>query len=209
MSQRLGQILQKTRRQKGLSLDQVALELRIRQKFLQALESEDFSLFASEVALVGFLKNYTEFLKLPLESILALYRRDHGGKIVPAGLATYPASVFPAFSPEKSALAVGFLAFLLFVFYLLFQYWSFNKPPRLTVWQPLTDGKTAALIVDVAGQTEGAAQVFINDQEIDVGADGRFSQKVPLRQGANTLTILARAASGKENSVVRQIVVEP
>ena len=81
----LGQLLQETREQKGVSLEQVEEATRIRQKFLKALEEENYTALPAEAYVKGFLRNYALYLGLDPEEVLALYEgRDAKGKAAPA-----------------------------------------------------------------------------------------------------------------------------
>ena len=70
----LGELLKEARQSKGVSLEKVEEELRIRTKYLQALEEEDFSIMPSEVYIKGFLRNYAIYLGLDAEEVRALYK---------------------------------------------------------------------------------------------------------------------------------------
>jgi len=69
----LGERLRAAREAKELTIDQVAEESRIQRAFLEALESESFGAFSSELHTRGFLRNYASYLGLEPEEILALY----------------------------------------------------------------------------------------------------------------------------------------
>jgi cytoskeletal protein RodZ len=69
----LGELLKETRQNKEVSLEEVEEELRIRKKYLQALEEEDFSIMPPEVYVKGFLRNYAIYLGLDPEEVRALY----------------------------------------------------------------------------------------------------------------------------------------
>ena len=69
-----GQILRETRERKNLTVDQVARDTRISRRYLEALEQEDFSVFPGETYLVGFLRNYAEYLSLNREELVTIYR---------------------------------------------------------------------------------------------------------------------------------------
>jgi len=81
----LGQLLQEAREQKGVSLEQVEEATRIRQKFLQALEEENFGTLPAEAYVKGFLRNYATYLELDPEEVIALYegREDEGKAALP------------------------------------------------------------------------------------------------------------------------------
>jgi cytoskeletal protein RodZ len=70
----LGEQLKLGRENKGLSLNEVSRETNIAQKYVAALENEDFAQFPAETYLLGFLKTYSEYLGLDVNEILSLYR---------------------------------------------------------------------------------------------------------------------------------------
>jgi cytoskeleton protein RodZ len=71
MTESIGQQLRKRREARRLSLEQAALETRIRLRYLQALEADDFTLMPSIVQVRGFLRSYAQYLELPVDSLLA------------------------------------------------------------------------------------------------------------------------------------------
>ncbi len=68
----LGELLRSTREAKGVSLEQAEEATRIRRRYLEALEAEDFEQMPAEVYVRGFLRNYALYLGLDLEEMLAL-----------------------------------------------------------------------------------------------------------------------------------------
>lgn len=73
-----GEILKKARELKGIEFEIIARDTSITQEYLQALENEETTIFPGEPYLVGFLKNYAEYLEVDSEHILTLY---HAKKI--------------------------------------------------------------------------------------------------------------------------------
>lgn len=70
----LRDVLIKQREEKGLSIAQVSYETNISKKYIEALESEDFNVFPAEAYLLGFLRNYAEFLDIDEAAIMAEYK---------------------------------------------------------------------------------------------------------------------------------------
>lgn len=66
----LGELLRSTREAKGLSLGQAEEATRIRRRYLEALEAEDFEQMPAEVYVRGFLRNYALYLGLDPEEVL-------------------------------------------------------------------------------------------------------------------------------------------
>ena len=70
----LGEKLQTTREGKGISLDQAGLDTKLAIRYLEALESENFSKFPGEAYVTGFIRNYGAYLDLDVDELLAMYR---------------------------------------------------------------------------------------------------------------------------------------
>jgi cytoskeletal protein RodZ len=70
----LGNKLKTARESKGYHFDQISREINISSRYLEALEAEDFSGFPGEPYILGFLRNYSEYLGLDPQEILSLYR---------------------------------------------------------------------------------------------------------------------------------------
>ena len=68
-----GEILKNKREEKNLELNKIAREISIEERFLKGLEDEDSGVFPGEAYLIGFLKNYSNFLELDTEYLLKLY----------------------------------------------------------------------------------------------------------------------------------------
>ena len=74
MKESLGEKLKNARNEKELTIDQISRETNISVRFLEALEAENFSVFPGEPYIIGFLRNYSIFLDLDDQKIIALYR---------------------------------------------------------------------------------------------------------------------------------------
>jgi cytoskeletal protein RodZ len=70
----LGDKLKSTRESKGYSYEQVSRDTNIAIRYLEALEMEDFAQFPGEPYLLGFLRNYSEYLGLDNQELLAIYK---------------------------------------------------------------------------------------------------------------------------------------
>lgn len=70
----IGEKLKTTREQRGYTLEQVARDTNIAKRFIVALEGEEFSLFPGDPYLIGFLRNYADYLGMDGEELVGLYR---------------------------------------------------------------------------------------------------------------------------------------
>jgi cytoskeletal protein RodZ len=70
----LGAKLKAARESKGFTYEQVSRDTNIAVRYLEALETENFTNFPGEPYLLGFLRNYGEYLGLDVQELLSLYR---------------------------------------------------------------------------------------------------------------------------------------
>lgn len=70
----IGEKLKAAREANGYTFDQAARDTHIAKRFLMALEAEEYSVFPGEPYLLGFLRNYAEFVGLDSNEILSLYK---------------------------------------------------------------------------------------------------------------------------------------
>ena len=75
----IGERLRTTREARGLSLDEVEASIRIRRRYLDALEAEAFHEIPGPAYVKGFLRTYAVYLGLPAEELVALYPYHQSG----------------------------------------------------------------------------------------------------------------------------------
>lgn len=203
-------ILRTARQNKGISLSEASRALKIHTRFLKALEEGDYSIFSSSVHLKGFLKNYSSFLGLPVDEILAFFRREYpiGQNVILTDSLKPLSSPVVLITPERIISATVIFLTLFFFIYLFFQYLYFTNAPRLTITEPIRDFKTAESITSVSGHTSKDATLKINGQAINLTEEGNFSTVITLLDGVNVLNFAAKNKLGKETRVMRTIILE-
>jgi len=80
----VGQLLRQTREAKSLSLADVEAQIRIRRRYLAALEAGDWSELPNEVVARGFLATYARFLQIDPATLAALEGRPEATTATPA-----------------------------------------------------------------------------------------------------------------------------
>jgi cytoskeleton protein RodZ len=75
---RTGEILKKAREQKGLSINEIALSLKIGSKILKAIEDGDDSQLPAKTFLRGFVQSYASFLRLDVNEVLQIFQDEMG-----------------------------------------------------------------------------------------------------------------------------------
>jgi cytoskeletal protein RodZ len=76
----LGLWLRRARENKGLTLAEAEEALRIRARYLHALEVGDYAALPGPIQIRGFIRNYARFLGLPVEEALARYQAEADGR---------------------------------------------------------------------------------------------------------------------------------
>ncbi len=74
----LGERLRMAREEQGISISQAAVETRILQRYLIALEDGDYQHLPGDVYARGFIRNYATYLGLSSEELIETYRRERG-----------------------------------------------------------------------------------------------------------------------------------
>lgn len=73
-----GEILRKAREEKGLSLHEIGLSLKISSKVLKAIEDGDDPNLPAKTFIRGFVQSYANFLHLDLEEVLKVFHEEMG-----------------------------------------------------------------------------------------------------------------------------------
>jgi cytoskeletal protein RodZ len=81
----VGQLLQKEREEKSVSLELVAQKTRIKLAFLQAIEEDAFQLIPSETYVRGFIRSYAKLVHMNPDEILNLYQNQAQPPSSPVG----------------------------------------------------------------------------------------------------------------------------
>ncbi|KYG66634.1 transcriptional regulator [Bdellovibrio bacteriovorus] len=75
---RTGEILKKAREEKGLSLHEIGLSLKISSKVLKAIEEGDESQLPAKTFLRGFVQSYSNYLHLDPNQVLEIFYQEMG-----------------------------------------------------------------------------------------------------------------------------------
>lgn len=146
------------------------------------------------------------------DKLLAIYRREFSDK-------THPPRVLETFTnpldqkkfrltPARALGSVILGLVIIFFVYLWFEYRFLVGGPFLQVSQPADEFSTSSPVVTVSGRTDPEAKVSINNQEIGVDYQGKFSQEIKLSADSNTIEISAISKTGKATKVERTVFLK-
>ncbi len=207
-----GQILQSTRIAKKIDIQDASRTTKIRPQFISHIEADDYSQLPSGATARGFIRNYSEFLNLNPEYVLAVFRRDflenQSGQIVPRGVAE-PVSQPNVWTPKMTIIAVVVLVFTLLAGYLIYEYRILTGPPELIVTTPNDQIETTTDSIEVSGSTDPQATIAVNGQLIALDKGGLFSVRIPLQAGDNKIDIVSTGKSGRSTTQSRHVKLTP
>jgi cytoskeleton protein RodZ len=70
----IGPIFRDARTKSGKTIDEASRETKIAKKYLIGIENENFDNFPGETYLIGFIRNYAQFLGLDPDEMIRKYR---------------------------------------------------------------------------------------------------------------------------------------
>ena len=188
---RTSSLLKDTRLDKEYELVDIAKKLKIPVKYLIAIENEDVKNFPQEPYCSLIIKDYADHLGLNSEEILCFFRRDFEQKKRSKLINRDSFS----FTPQFTFSILLIIAIISFISYLTFEYFKFNRPPRLKInWPVSISGES----FDISGITDPDSTIRINQDLIIVEPNGSFQKKILI--GSNSeikVNIESKSTSGK------------
>lgn len=203
-----GRILETTRMRLGFTLMDAELATRVREKYLEALETGQFDQLPPEVYALGFIRRYAEYLGLDPRSLTNQFRQER--------LAAKKLGLTPAADPNLMVINQGPKEFqfvitpklfwvsascflILGVFsYLWWQVQGFMAAPDLDVNVAGPELIVSSPTIEIAGVTEGNAVLTINAEPVALDPEGNFKEVVRLEPGVNTIEVAAKNRLNKE-----------
>jgi len=207
----LGEKLKKIRSDRRISLNDVSKNTKIQVKYLEYLENGEYDKLPPDVYVKGFIRSYAGYLGLSENALVRIYEREKGiekniKKIKDKDYARKSIN-FSRFvvTPKHIAVAAVIILAVLGLAYFYGELKSFIAVPRLLIYNPPDGSVTGDNSIQIAGLTEKGAQVFINDQKVNVRENGEFSENVILQSGLNSITVKAVNKFEKEATQIIKV----
>lgn len=204
----VGEILRKEREAKELKISDIEKRIRVREKFLKALEQDNWDLFSSKIYIEGLIKNYAELLNLNQEKLLALFRREYAKK-EEVGFRNKFSSKYLTPETKKYLSFFMIIVFFLFIFYFGFQLKLFLSPPKVEIVSPIEESFKRKKQIEIIGRTQKEAVITIFGDRIYQNREGIFTYDFPLKPGKNELVIEVIGANGKKTVVKKEYFLSP
>ena len=204
--------LKQARTDKKIDLKKVAQITGISQKYLEAIEAGEFNKLPPGVYSKNFIKEYAIFLGLGANVLLELYAEDEDTSATPKKQKFFSKEVpgffhtvnFPKIVKTFSIVAITVVYF----FYLGIYLNKIVTPPYLNLSEPTANLVTQNNVIIFSGSSDPDAQIKINEELVLIKSDGSFYKEVNLKEGLNTVIIVAQKKYSKKNEIIRKIFVE-
>ncbi len=210
----LGEKLAKKRISQGLDLKDIEKAIRIRWKYVEAIENGRYDILPPDVYVRGFVRTYATFLQLDPDKVMKLYERERGlienVRKAKAGAPVVKPIDAPKVVITPKTLTVGGIVFasLMILLYIGWQVGILTAPPKLSVLSPKDNINIASSTTTVEGTTDNGATVTINDVGVGIDQEGKFKEKISLQNGVNIIHIKAQNKLGKYTQQTRTVVAQ-
>lgn len=115
----VGDILSSARSKSKKDIERIAEKLRIRSRYLEALENSEYDAFPGRIYALGFLKAYAEFLGLDVDDLITRYKEEIKGVSEKPVVMPVPERqiILPSLKILSLALVLGVVIWLLWYFF--------------------------------------------------------------------------------------------
>lgn len=199
----VGEILKKQREKLSITLPEVEKNIKVREKFLSAIENNDWELFTSKIYVTGIIKNYSRYLGLDSNRTTAFFNRDYEKKET-VKFKRKVSSNYLTSETKKVVISALIIIFIFFFGYFAYQLKQYFSPPAVKILSPTTNIFRNEDRVKVTGKTEKDAAVTIFGDRIYQNKEGVFEYDFPLKKGKNELIIEVIGANGKKTVIKKE-----
>lgn len=151
----LGERFRAAREARGLSLSDVAEQIRIRSVYLGAIEDENWSAIGAPVYIRGFLRTYARFLGLDPEETVAEFNGSSAAVLEPSAAAAAGEAYAVAGRSSRSLSPVIWVATLVAIVLVAFVFYNeLTLRSRVTAESAVTAGSASPLPSNATGSPE-------------------------------------------------------
>src|SRR3989338_7089187 len=205
----VGAVLKEARAKKKISLEELAVATSVPTRDLERLESGDYARLPADIYVNSFLERCARELGANGDYLKELYKKEtlnFKNKKEPLSASTSARSKKFIVTPKLLVALASAIGVVLLAFYLWYQLSNLLAAPFLVVESPANDIITNEETICISGRTRRDSHIFINEREVEVGAEGFFKDEFRLEAGVNTVEIKATNRFGKETILIRKII---
>lgn len=201
----VGGILQKQRINKGLTLQQVEKYTKIRERFLKAVEENDWNYFTSKIYIKGIIRNYSRLLDLDENKMLSFFRREYEKKEV-IKFKRKVSSNFLISDTKKYITVFIIIVFIFFASYFALQLRMYVSAPQVVIMSPTESTFKRIEKIQIIGKTDKESLITFFGDRIYQNKEGIFEFDFPLTTQKNTLILEIVGANGKKTIFKKEFI---
>ena len=201
----VGEILKKDRIRLQISLEQVEKDTRIRLKFIEAIENNQWKTFSSHIYITGIIKTYSNYLHLNSDKVLAFFRREYEKK----DDIRFKRRISSRYLTPQTKQVVKIITLILvmaIVGYFILQIRNYLLPPKVLIITPTQDIFFREDKIKILGKTEKEALIMVHGERVYPNLEGEFEFQYPLKLGNNEVKIEVTGANGKKTIVTKSYI---
>jgi cytoskeletal protein RodZ len=207
MEKNLQTIIEEALEQKSLNYEKLADLTGIPEKYIISLQSQELKKLPAYPYIRGYLKKICDVLGLNFEESWKIYQKELSHKKSGA-FDKLPANRFAIKKINKKNVAIGIVAAILLAFFAL-NFNNFFGKPYLEITNPKDSLSTVSTSsINVIGKINPTDKLTINSKDIVTDLNGSFESTYELQPGLNTIEFKVKKLLGKENSQIKQIILE-
>jgi cytoskeletal protein RodZ len=204
----VGLILKQARERLGLSLENIASQIDIKSDYLSFIEDGCWNELPGECYLVVFIKKYSSALGIKWEKIQKGFEEEKKKfKFIEIKNYSDGNKNINISAPKIARQAIIFVVLFFLVAYISSQIWNTVSSPKLVILNP-SEERTAqnSQFINIVGETDKNAKVWINGVEILPDTEGFFSSTVDLSSDLNIIKVEAKKKYSRSAIVVRNVM---
>lgn len=205
----LEEVVKEAALKKNLTIKKLAELNDIQERYLVAILDLDENSVPPPPFIRGYLKKIADSLDLDSNELWRLYKKEAGLGSHSLAIDELPQNRYSSNSTNKKWLLYSLPAIIIFL-YLTWNIKSLLSAPEINITYPNVD----ELIVSqpnfsITGNLDPNYKLTVNDKNVLVDSDGRFSFSIDLKTGLNLVDVKAKKFLGKETKIQKRLVYEP
>ncbi len=187
----------------NIDFSEIEKDTGIRKEYIEALENRAFDKLPADIYLLPIIRSYAQYLGMDERDVIHRLKREKEDYAKNKNINLNPDSkIFSNTSPitgKNIFLGAATSILALVVFYIVQQFYHVSSPPDLVIFEPATGVNVTHDNVLVKGRTNNSSKIEFNGKVISIDSNGNFSIPVNLKNGENTISIVATSNNGQKH----------
>jgi cytoskeleton protein RodZ len=204
----IGEHLKTAREEKGFSFDQVVHDTNISREYIHALEEDNFDFFPAEAYLIGFLRNYSEYLGLDPSKMVGIYKNYKiSEEPVPMDLLLGKKKSAPEKKEQKDEFDVSRKSFPRWIIPVIAMILIIGGVAVVFLPSLLNRGTKVGSETEVVEQEEevptGPKEFFLTEETLDITVFG--GDKINVSTGSNLISFSVNITESEKSLIYQDV----